>query len=128
MKLQGSHIYIRGLELVDAEPLLQLRLRNREFLKPFEPTRSETDFTLKSHQEQIITIIHDRDTDKGYTIGIFLNETNKIIGRVALTGITRGAWQNVNIGYFLAKGQNGKGFSTRIDKRNLLHASSKPAS
>lgn len=116
MKLSHELIYIRSFELSDAEELHELRLRNREFFRPFEPIRSDFDFTLQAVKNQLETAIADFKAGTAYSFGIFLQETNQLIGRVNLSNVVRGAWQNATIGYFLDQRHNGKGYMTQAVK------------
>jgi [ribosomal protein S5]-alanine N-acetyltransferase len=43
-------------------------------------------------------------------MGIFLCESKRLIGRISLSGIVRGPFQNANLGYYLDKEYNGKGY------------------
>ena len=44
--LRTPDTYICRMTLADAEPMLALRNRNREFLQPWEPLRQHEYFTL----------------------------------------------------------------------------------
>ncbi|GAB6989153.1 GNAT family N-acetyltransferase [Paenibacillus pini] len=112
MRYENEAIYVRLLELGDAESLLSLRLRNHEFLKPFEPTRPSEYFTLEGQQLDIEQGVRGAEADQSYIFGVFLSEPNELIGRVALTGIARGPFQNVNLGYLMGQAHNGKGYTT----------------
>jgi ribosomal-protein-alanine N-acetyltransferase len=101
---------IRPLAVEDARALLQLRIRNKAFLRPFEPERPPAHFTLQGCLDHIAAASHDWQEDKAYAFGIFLD--NALIGRVALSNVVRGAWQNATIGYFLDEQFNGKGYMT----------------
>jgi ribosomal-protein-alanine N-acetyltransferase len=122
MKLQKGDIYIRTLEVFDAEALVRLLIKNRAFMKPFVPIRPDSYFTLEANRERIQNMIFDRENDKGYTFGIFLSSTDDLIGQVALTSVSRGPWQNANIGYFLDQQQNGKEYMTDAVKLAVAFA------
>jgi ribosomal-protein-alanine N-acetyltransferase len=112
MEMNGTHIYLRPLECKDAEELLAVRQANFSFLQPFEPIRPEHYYTL---DEQRNLIDHGRkaaENDQAFAFGIFLNETHALIGRIELSGVARGPFQNANLGYFLDQEHNGKGYTT----------------
>ncbi|OPA74570.1 alanine acetyltransferase [Paenibacillus selenitireducens] len=125
--MRGEHIYLRALEARDAQDLLDLRVRNHNFLQPFEPIRDANYLTLEWQLQDIENHQHGADTDTSHAFGIFLNETDELIGRIAITGISRGPAQHANIGYLLAESQNGKGYMTEAVKMcvsfafNVLH-------
>jgi ribosomal-protein-alanine N-acetyltransferase len=54
MKLQKGDIYIRTLEGFDAEALMRLLIKNRDFMKPFSPIRPDSYFTLEANRERSI--------------------------------------------------------------------------
>lgn len=109
-------IFIRPLQLLDADSLLQLRLRNRRFLEPSEPIQKESHFTLQAQKEILRHVEDSWRADLAYGFGVFLQETHSLIGRVNLSNVVRGAWQNCTIGYFLDQAFNGRGYMTQAVK------------
>lgn len=107
-----TSIYLKQLEMADAADLLDLRLQNRAAFQPFEPIREETYYTLEGQEKDIATGMLGAQNDQSYTFGIFLQDTDELIGRIALTGIVRGPFQNANMGYFIAQSRQGKGYAT----------------
>lgn len=107
-----EHLELRGFVPEEAEELLKLRLTNRDFLEPLEPVRSKEYLTLAGQRTEIIQSEQGRVRDQGYIYAIRLRENDQLIGRVALTGIARGPFQNANLGYFMDRAHNGKGYMT----------------
>lgn len=95
-----------------AQELLELRIRNRQYLQPFEPIRDASYFTAEGQEKDILTGMGDKDQATSVSFGIFLKETDELAGRVALTGIARGPFQNANLGYFIGQEHRGKGLMT----------------
>lgn len=116
MKLSQDQIYIRSFAPSDAEALHELRLRNREFVRPYEPIRPESDFTLQAVKAQLDGAIADFEAGKSYSFGVFMCEQDQLIGRTNLSNVVRGAWQNATIGYFLDQQHNGKGYMSEAVK------------
>ena len=108
----SNDIYLRLLEMKDAGDLHALKLRNREFYQPFEPIRDESHFTLEGQEQEIANGLQGVLNDQSYIFGIFLKESDEIIGRIALTGIARGPFQNAYMGYYIDQQHNGKGYAT----------------
>jgi ribosomal-protein-alanine N-acetyltransferase len=52
------------------------------------------------------------DKQTGFAFGIFLLENDELLGRVTLSNVARGAWQNATMGYFLDREHNGRGYTT----------------
>ncbi len=112
MQLCSDRIYIRPLQISDTKALLDLRVRNRDFLRPFEPRHSDAHFTFQGQKELVEKAIQNWESGTGYGFGIFLMSTDQLLGRVNLSNVVRGAWQNCTIGYFLDERHNGQGFAT----------------
>ena len=112
MRLDSKRIYIRRIEMDDIYQLLDLRVRNRQFLKPLEPLKPDSHYTLEGQKEVIEKVQHNWENGSGYGFGIFLNSDDQLIGRVNLSNIVRGAWESCTIGYFLDEKHNGQGITT----------------
>lgn len=112
MTVHRNAIHIRPLQLQDAGRLLEMRLANRDFLQPYEPIRPASHLTLEGQHELLAQAERDFAAGTGYSFGIFLRVTDQLIGRVSLSNVARGAWQNATIGYFLDKAFNGRGYMT----------------
>ena len=102
-------LYLRQLEIADAEALLDLLVRERAFLDPWEPERSDAFFTLEVQQHGIATL---RESEEVVDFGIFLAPGDELVGRIQLTGISRGPFENAFLGYFVAERHNGRGYAT----------------
>lgn len=122
MKLQAQHIFIRRMELEDADQSLALRIGNREFMRPFEPIQAETQFTLEGQIETMQKVIQLWEKGCGYGFGIFLSDTNELIGRVNLSNVVRGAWDSCTMGYFMDQRMNGHGYTTEAVRLAMLFA------
>lgn len=116
-----SGIYIRQLGPEDAEPLLELRVRNRTSHQRYEPLREDDFFTLDSQRELIMQRVQDAANDRGYAFGIYLLE-GTLIGQVNLSNIVRGAGQFADIGYFMDQAHQGAGYMTAAVRLALGYA------
>ncbi|AII58411.1 alanine acetyltransferase [Dehalococcoides mccartyi] len=112
MFLSGNQIYIRFLKDTDAESLLDLHLANKEFFQRYSPVFKDDYYTLDSKRKYISDSFVKRENDQLYSFGIFLKNSDKLIGDVSLFHICRGALQKCLIGYTLDKLHNGKGYAT----------------
>ncbi|AWB46357.1 RimJ/RimL family protein N-acetyltransferase [Paenibacillus sp. CAA11] len=108
--MQDVQIELRPLREEDAEQLLDLRVRNRAFLQPYEPIRPEGYLTLEEQRKQIGHSHEAARSGLGQVFGIFIRRADLLIGRIELSGIARGPFQNANLGYFMDKDHNGKGY------------------
>lgn len=111
--MPASHnIHIRPLAITDTNDILRMITTNRAFLQPFDPIREESFFTYEFQRNHIEETIESFKNDKGYAFAICLNDTNTIIGRITLSAISRGPFQNAYMGYFIDQQYNGKGYAT----------------
>lgn len=101
---------IRPIRVADTAALLELRLRNRGFLTPFEPARDETFFSAPWQSRYAELDVESWERGTRYAFGVWLDAL--LIGRVSLDNVVRGAWQNATLGYFISEEHNGRGFAT----------------
>ena len=112
MKIQGSKIYIRYFEDIDAETLLDLNLRNKEFFQKYSPTNKDDYYTLDKQVNHVSDTIKQREKGNGYCFGIYIKDNGMLVGDVDLFHIFRGPLQSCIIGYSLDKQCNGNGYAT----------------
>ncbi|AHC18170.1 MULTISPECIES: GNAT family N-acetyltransferase [Paenibacillus] len=122
--IKSTHpgLQIRLLQVNDAERLLEIRRENFDFFKPFEPERPEIYFTLEEQARLISNGLEAAQAGQGYTFGLFLLENNKLIGRMELSGVARGPFQNANLGYFVDPAYHGQGYATSAVKDIVRYA------
>ncbi len=102
---------IRDLRPEDADEMLELRIRNREFFTPFEPVLPLEHFTRRAQLDAIVHGNRAWDDDREFTFGIAL-PTGELAGRIRLSVVVRGPWQNANMGYYVSREANGRGICT----------------
>ncbi|MGG4219036.1 GNAT family N-acetyltransferase [Paenibacillus jamilae] len=122
MKSTHPGLQIRLLQVSDAERLLEIRRENFDFFKPYEPERPEIYFTLEEQARLISTGLEAAQAGLGYTFGLFLPENDKLIGRMELSGVARGPFQNANLGYFVDPAYHGQGYATSAVKDIVRYA------
>jgi ribosomal-protein-alanine N-acetyltransferase len=110
--LRTHTTYIRRLVVADAEEMLALRVRNHEFLQPWEPLRQPDYLTLGVQQTEIQRSDQEWSSDRRYAFGIFDTASDELVGHLSLSNIVRSAWQNATVGYFVGREYNGRGHCT----------------
>lgn len=110
--LQGTAVELRSFEPADVPELTDLRRRNRVFLEPWEPRRSDAFFTEAGQRAEVERDRADWSADRGYAFAIVERETGALRGRMALANVVRGAWENATLGYFVDEDAGGRGFAT----------------
>lgn len=97
---------IRLLEPADADELAALYVANREFLRPFEPTRPPEFFTAEFQRRRIA-----RNGEEMWRWAI--EHDGRIVGMIALADVIRESLQLANVGYFVDREHNGLGLATQ---------------
>jgi [ribosomal protein S5]-alanine N-acetyltransferase len=110
--IKGSGVTLRPLRDADAPAMLALYRRNADFLRPWDPARPSGFYTLAFQQEVIRTGLADEAADRAYTYGIVVQATDELAGRLRLSNVIRGVFQNAYLGYWLDEEQNGRGLMT----------------
>jgi ribosomal-protein-alanine N-acetyltransferase len=110
--VRGKNISIRRFEPRDAPAVLDLRVRNREFFKPWEPIRDESAFQLGGVESELQISMSLWKRGDAFVFGVFTSPGEELVGGVALRNIARGAWQNATLGYWIDREHNGRGFAT----------------
>lgn len=112
MLLIAESTCIRPLEPADADAFLDLRVRNDDFLRPYEPIKAADFLTLEAQKRAIEEAADAWANDRGYSFGVFASD-RALIGKISLNNVARGAWQNATLGYFIDKEHNGRGHGRR---------------
>lgn len=110
--LEGSACVLRPLAQTNAVAMLELRRRNRDFFRPFEPVTDDSHFTLAAQRQTIEGSLEEWASDREYGFGIFSDGGGTLVGRIRLSAIYRAAWQNANLGYYVDGDHNGRGVAT----------------
>lgn len=90
--------------------MLELLVRNRAFLAPYEPLRSDRDFTIHGVRESIADL--DAARAAGTAYGFCIRAGGAIVGRLTLSQVFRRAFKNCYLGYFVGEEHNGRGYAT----------------
>lgn len=110
--LRGARVSLRTLTIDDAAEMLDLRRRNRTFFTPYEPMTTDSDFTPKAIRQSLQQAIDEERDDRAYSFGICEIDGGALVGRIRLTNVFRGPWQNANLGYYVDEAVNGRGYAT----------------
>ncbi|MDQ1215805.1 GNAT family N-acetyltransferase [Microbacterium arborescens] len=103
-------VVLRSLRTEDAAALAEAYRVNFEHLAPFEPLRPADLTTEAGQRTEIAALIASREA--GTALPLVLAHGSRIVGRVTLSGITRGAFQSGNLGYWIDQSYAGRGLMT----------------
>ncbi|MFC7441498.1 GNAT family N-acetyltransferase [Laceyella putida] len=116
MKLVGEHIYLRLYDDSDAKDLADLHKRNREFFLRVSPLHDESFYTQEHQALRIEQALKKAKEGQTYAFGIFLKETDELIGDITLAQILRGNFESCYTGFALDQKHNGRGYTTEALK------------
>jgi [ribosomal protein S5]-alanine N-acetyltransferase len=112
-RMQDGDTAIRPLEAGDLPALVEARIRNREFLTQWEPTRDESFFTPAGQARELALDDAAWRTATGFPFAILdASDHDRLIGRVALANVVRGVWQNATLGYWVSADVGSRGHGT----------------
>ena len=109
--VKGDGVHIRPVKVGDAPEFAALIRENRQHLEPYEPRRAPNYYTEAYQRAVLKEAVDSYSRGTGYMFAVE-TDYNKIIGRVALSGVFRGAFQSCFIGYFIDREFTGRGLAT----------------
>ena len=104
------HVELRQVTADDAEVLLTLYRTNRTFLAPWEPKRDDSFFTEDHQRRQLAQA--DVDRRSGQALPCVILADDRVVGRININDIVRGAFDSAHLGYWVAEEMNGRGVAT----------------
>lgn len=121
--LKTQRLVLRPLDTDDAHRLLEYVQTNRQWLAPWEPLHPPGYFTLEGQRNILYQSVEDRRSETGVLFGIFERTppTGRLFGRISVSGIVRGIWQNGFVGYSIAHEKSGLGYMTEALQRVVLY-------
>lgn len=118
--LEGA-AWIRPLTADDAGPLAEAYARNREYLQPWEPVRPAGFYAGAGQHTLVEGALSERAA--GRAVHWILLVGGGIVGRISLTDIVRGVFQNGHVGYWVDEQFQGRGVATAAVRHVCSHAS-----
>ncbi len=94
----------------DAADLTAALRENRAFLAPWEPARDEDFFSVGYQQAVLERALEAYERDS--MVPLIIEADGRLVGRISINGITRGAFQSASIGYWVSRSHNGRGLAT----------------
>jgi [ribosomal protein S5]-alanine N-acetyltransferase len=100
-------------------------LRNRKYLTPWEPERSEDFFTVAGQNKTIESRLASYAA--GSEVPWVILDGDRIIGAITLTGIVLGPFCSANVGYWVDHEYSGRGIGSAALTHVLGYAKNKMA-
>ncbi len=105
----GDRVLLRPPTPADRRAYCTLRARNAAYFRPWEPRRPNGAEPTPAYSFRRMLAAQ---SDTCRTFLVFKKDTGELIARIGLNQIFRGPFQNVIIGYWIAKEHAGKGYMT----------------
>ncbi|WP_114854018.1 GNAT family N-acetyltransferase [Brachybacterium sp. YJGR34] len=117
----AAQVSLRLLALEDAPVLARLEHENREELLVGAPLREEEWFTAAGQRSMIEQSLADGEEGRGVPLAIWLAQdgAERLVGRLSLSGIVRGAAQSASLGYWVGREVAGRGIATHAVRASL---------
>jgi [ribosomal protein S5]-alanine N-acetyltransferase len=123
LRLEDRPTAIRPTEPSDAREQLALRVANRDHTGPWDPLRDESFYTEAGQRLELDLDQRSWAAGSAYAFAVLdTEEADRLIGRVALSNVVRGPWQNATLGYWIDKDSLGRGHATRAVRLVLRFA------
>ncbi|MGZ4120786.1 MAG: GNAT family N-acetyltransferase [Actinomycetota bacterium] len=110
--LEDGGVSIKLLGSEDADRYVEMLLRNRGFLQPYDTARPDDFWTAETQRNLLEQAAAEAADGTGYAFGIYDLRDGELAGRVALSNVVRKAWQNTTLGYWVDQARNGRGLAT----------------
>lgn len=118
--LESERCMLRTLTEEDVESVTELVSRNKKYWSIHEPLHNAEYYTKKFQLKRILESVKQMGMSREYSFGVFLKETDILIGHISIYSIKRLPFSSAFIGYSLDERFIGKGIATEIVNR-LTH-------
>lgn len=109
---ETSRLILRRPNLDDFDAIKDYLYRNKEFLAPWEPLRTNLYYDEDAIYERLEKQVANKDNPGELGLYVFLKDSYRIIGSVTLSSIIKGPFQSCYIGYKLDVSEVNKGYMT----------------
>lgn len=113
-RLFGQRVMLRPLAPHDFSSWREVRVRNEDWLVPWEPMRSAIlpDPTRDRSAFEARCAARDREraADHAYPFGVFVDQ--QLAGEININNVTRGALQGATIGYWIDRARAGHSYTS----------------
>lgn len=97
----GNRVALRAPKPTDAQRLVEIQFDSQDFFAPWIPTPTPEIFDVGTTRKRIVQERREFRADRAYKMVFTLGQDGPIIGRVSLSQVFRGVFQNAYIGYYI---------------------------
>lgn len=122
VSIETDRLVIKSPHKQLAKPLADYMARNRQFLQPWTPIRSDEFYTEEWHHQDLKKRANSFDSGLEYRFYIHLKaEPHKVIGDIGFSNVIRGYFHSCNLGYQLDKDELQKGYMFEALSASIGH-------
>ncbi|MFD0271813.1 GNAT family N-acetyltransferase [Streptomyces sp. NPDC127106] len=103
---------MRYVEPGDAAGLADVLARNRAYMAPFEPWRSEVFYTEEGQRARIAGLLAEHDGGRLFPYVVVEAATDAPIGMINLGSVSLGPFRSGGVGYWVDRAWTGRGVAT----------------
>jgi ribosomal-protein-alanine N-acetyltransferase len=122
VRMRTPRMIIRLLDIHEAPLLLRYRIDNREHLKPWEPRRSETHYTIEGCRQAIEAAMDAARSDRTYAFFMLPHDGSEVIGSFSFSNVVRGVFEAAHLGYGLGERYQGDGWMAEALQAGIRYA------
>ncbi|MDF2504768.1 MULTISPECIES: GNAT family protein [Clostridium] len=108
LRLKSNNINLKIATPDDSEHLLQYYIRNKEHLKPYEPKREESFYSIAAQHQILMENYKQFLNGTAACFGIY--KDGEFIGKIQISGIIYGVFKSGIIGYSMDREYEGNGY------------------
>jgi ribosomal-protein-alanine N-acetyltransferase len=123
--LQTDRLVLRTIDSSFAARCLDYVMRNREFVKAWNPAVDESFYTLAAQEARLQLDRELLAQDRSVRLWLFKREDRafeRIVGDLAFSNIVRGAFQSCHLGYKIDGAESSRGLMTEALARAISFA------
>lgn len=105
-----GEVVLRPLRSGDAPALLDAYLRNREHLRPYDPARPDSFWTLDGQRERLDSLLERQAA--GTLLACLMRRDDRVVGWATLTAIEFGPLCGATLGYWVDAAEIGRGLAS----------------
>jgi ribosomal-protein-alanine N-acetyltransferase len=106
----AADVLMRPTVPEDADAMLRAYLRNREHLRPWDPHREESFFTLEAQRARAADRVAELEAGRG--VPWVLVREDEIVGTVTISAVVPGHVRSALLGYWIDAAMAGRGLAT----------------
>ncbi|MGL6257836.1 ribosomal protein S5-alanine N-acetyltransferase [Vibrio sp. WXL103] len=110
---RGDEFILRTANIADAQMISRYFCANKQALRAWEPERDAEFFTEVGWQKKLLKLQELHRLGLGYYMLITDRADKQMLGTVSFSSVTRFPVHSCNVGYSLAKSEQGKGLMTK---------------